>query len=357
VLGINRSTVDEHVSRARRAAAKRGHSPEHGMTQLVPDGYHVKGVSTLFVDGAIRAQWVKSQKDNEEKLQEFESVIRERLANMRPLKQRAWKAPKILSSDLLPAYVISDAHVGMYAWKEESGDDWDLPIARKMITGAVEWLVDKAPATDECLIINLGDYFHSDNLENRTTRGGHALDVDTRWPKVVDVGVDALVRCIDFALSKHKVVNVIIMPGNHDPHAGIMLNIAMQKAFQNNPRVVFDKSPAVYRYFRFGNTLLGTTHGDRRVSDKELPLIMANDRPQDWGASKYRHWYIGHVHHRVVDEPTGSNCTVEKFRIMAGRDAHHAGEGYRAGRDMQAIIHHREYGEGSRIMVNPDMLR
>jgi hypothetical protein len=36
---------------------------------------------------------------------------------------------------------------------------------------------------------------------------------------------------------------------------------------------------------------------------------------------------------------------VEYFRTLAARDAWHAGQGYRSGRDMQCIIHHREFGE------------
>ena len=42
-----------------------GHSPEHDMTHTVPDGYLMKGASTLYrEDGSIAAQWIKSTVDD-----------------------------------------------------------------------------------------------------------------------------------------------------------------------------------------------------------------------------------------------------------------------------------------------------
>jgi hypothetical protein len=328
------------------------------MTKDVPDGFSVAGVSQLVdADGNIKLQWIKSKQEQEETLSKLEEALKERFERVKPLAKVA-TPKKALQKDLMIAHILSDAHIGMFAWGEENdGSDWDLKIAEKMIVGAVKYLVDAAPDCEECAIINLGDYFHSDNMENRTVKGRHALDVDTRWQKVIAVGIDALISCIDFALAKHKRVRVVNKPGNHDPHAGIMLNIALMKAYRNNPRVIFDDSPSYYSYFRFGKNLIGITHGDKRVKPAELPLIMANDRPEDWGASKQRYWYTGHVHHQRKFEPTGSNCLVESFRIMASRDAWHQGEGYRAGREMQSILLHSEYGETGRTIVTPDMLR
>jgi len=83
---------------------------------------------------------------------------------------------------------------------------------------------------------------------------------------------------------------------------------------------------------------------------------MATDRPDDWGESTHRYWYTGHLHHQRKFEPTGGDCTVETFRIMAGRDRWHHDSGYRAGREMQAILLHKEFGETGRNRVTPEML-
>jgi hypothetical protein len=76
--------------------------------------------------------------------------------------------------------------------------------------------------------------------------------------------------------------------------------------------------------------------------------------PQDWGASTHRYWYVGHVHHKDVKEYPG--CIVEYVRTLAARDAWHQGQGYRAGRDMQLIVHHREHGEIERHRCDVGML-
>ncbi len=357
-MGLSRGTIQDHIRVVRQRAAEKGLAPEHDMTKTVPDGFHVKGVSSHYnEDGELTAQWVKSQKDVEAAdLKVVEDALKERFERVKPLPKIA--APrKKLNKDLLAAYILSDAHIGLYAWGEESGEDWSLDIGRRMIVGAVRYLIDAAPDCDEGLIINLGDFSHTDNMAGLTPKGNHPQDVDARWQQIVAVGIDAFVSCIDFALAKHRRVRVISKPGNHDMHTGIMMNIALMMAYRNNPRVIFDNSPSVYSYFRFGKVLLGVTHGDRRVKPAELPLIMATDRSDDWGASEYRYWYTGHLHHQRKFEPTGGNCTIETFRIMAGRDAWHQGSGYRAGREMQSILLHREYGESGRTVVTPDMLR
>jgi hypothetical protein len=48
--------------------------------------------------------------------------------------------------------------------------------------------------------------------------------------------------------------------------------------------------------------------------------------------------------------------TWETFRTLAPTDAWAHGSGYRGGRDMQSIIHHRNHGEVGRHTFNPSML-
>ena len=81
---------------------------------------------------------------------------------------------------------------------------------------------------------------------------------------------------------------------------------------------------------------------------------MAADVPELWGATKHRMWFVGHVHHQDIKEYRG--CTVEYFRTLAARDAWHAGQGYRAGRDMRLIVLHREHGEIERHRADLGML-
>ena len=129
---------------------------------------------------------------------------------------------------------------------------------------------------------------------------------------------------------------------SHDGHSSYALALMISCYFHNEPRIEVDLSPAVAWYYQFGKVLIGSTHGDT-IKGKDMLSIMAADKPSEWGTSKFRYWYVGHVHHKDVKEYHGG--IVEYFRTLAARDAWHQGQGYRAGRDMCAIIIHKEYGE------------
>lgn len=350
-LKIGERTVSAAVAATRKKAALKGLSPEHDMVHTVPDGFSVKGVSTLYgADGGLKVQWVKSRADDERR----EAIMREAFeafADELP-RYKPGAAPKRGDADHLPVYVIGDAHIGMYSWQEETGQDFDLSIAARELCGAVDRLVNSAPATDAALILNTGDYFHSDTSANVTLRSNNALDVDTRWAKVLQVGIRALRRCVESALTKHKTVHIVNVAGNHDDHTSIFLSIALAAFYEKDPRVKVDLSPAAYHYFVFGSNLIGMTHTHKKP--EALGPIMATDRPEAWGAAKHRFWYLGHVHHRRVVELPG--CVVESFRTLAARDAWHAAEGYRAGRDMTCIVLHARHGEVERHRVDVGMI-
>ena len=70
---------------------------------------------------------------------------------------------------------------------------------------------------------------------------------------------------------------------------------------------------------------------------------MAVDQPKSWGNSMVRYMYMGHIHHDSVKEIQG--VRVESIRTLAGKDAWHAGKGYRSHRDMRVIVHHKDHGE------------
>ena len=350
-LGISRSGVRSHLEAVKIAAAKQGWSPEHDMTRSVPDGFHVKGVSTYYdEDGNVHGQWVKSQADAKDRAIRLIEAVKGAFESHK--KVPVIKAPKQTMKDTLTVYPFGDPHIGMYAWAEEAGEDFDLEIAERNIVSAVNRLVDCSPPSHFALLANLGDFFHADN-KNNTPTAGTQLDVDGRRGKVYRVGVRAMRACIEAALEKHREVRVINEIGNHDWHTSQMLTIALEMLYEKNKRVTFDASPAAFHYHRFGQNLIGISHGDK-CKPENLGPIMASDRPEDWGDTRFRCWYTGHVHHRRVFEVPG--CTVESFRTLAAKDAWTASSGYRAGRDMQAIVHHKQWGEIERHRVDIALL-
>ncbi len=313
----------------------------------VPEGFGVKGTSTLYdADGNVRAKWVKTNRQGTDKFQAFRDAMATIADKWTGLADPAI-IPDMLDDDLLAVYPMGDPHIGMFGWAAETGNDFDLKIAEHNLYTAVDHLVDLAPAAEHALVVNVGDFFHADNRASTTT-SGTPVDSDGRWPKVLSVGIRLMRRVIDRALTKHKHVTVINEIGNHDWHGSIMLSICLAQYYEREPRVTIDTSPAKFHWHRFGNNLIGVTHGDTaKLAD--LGEIMSCDRAQDWGETMHRYWLTGHIHHDTVKELRG--CTVESFRTLAPGDAWHRGKGYRSGRDMKVLVFHREHGQINRHVV------
>lgn len=354
-LGVDRALIGRCRAAVIKKAAAHGYAPDHDLTHPVAPGQRLRGASTLYDlrSGDPVMQWVKSSADDEKR----EAIIRESVEAMCEALPRlpARKPGKLnYSDDLLNVIPFGDPHIGLYCWADEVGNDFDLNIAKRDLCGAVADLVSKATPAKRCLIANLGDFYHADNLEGKTSRSGHVLDMDTRMPKVIRVGVAAMRQCIETALTRHETVEVVNAIGNHDDMLSMCLSIMLANIYESEPRVVIHDAPTKRHYIRHGKVLLGITHG-HQTKDRDLPGIMATERAEDWGLTRHRYYYRGHHHHDMRVEFNG--CIVEQMRTLAPGDAWAVGSGYLSGRDMKLITHHKEYGEVSRITCSIDMLR
>lgn len=320
---------------------------------VLPDPKRVTKVSTLYDDeNNVVQQWVQEKPEDKARDEAWHAAI-DAMASELPRELPVPFLAAEFNEDLLAAYPVGDHHTGMHSWGAETGADYDLKISERLLTGATDYLMGTTPSCGIAIIPFLGDFFHYDSHRPVTPQHGNLLDADSRFPKMVAVGIRSMRYMIRAALKRHRRVHVIVEPGNHDPYSSIFLMQCLVNLYENEPRVTIDTSPAHFHYFRFGACLIGTHHGDT-VKAEKLPLIMAADRPEEWGKTQYRVWWTGHVHHESRKDYAG--CSVESFRILAPVDAHAAQSGYRSARDMKAILLHRDYGEVARHTVNPDML-
>jgi hypothetical protein len=147
-------------------------------------------------------------------------------------------------------------------------------------------------------------------------------------------------------------VIVRCLPGNHDPHTALALSVALAQFFHASKRVEIDCSPGPFFQWRFGDVFLCANHGDR-IKPSDMPGIMAARWPADWGNTKHRYAYFGHVHHKSVGGGENHGVIWETFQCLAPRDAWHSAEGYTAGRSMVAITLHRKHGEKHRHITRP----
>jgi len=353
-LGVSKGTISSSISKVKKYAALQGFLPDSDFVHPVEEPFFVDAVSTAYGEnGEIKIQWVKSKLDKNRQLSTLIDSISSRFEDYKGKFKPTLNVTIDVDDDLLAVYPMGDPHIGMYSYAAETGDDFDVAIASENILTATSSLIDRTPAAKTAIILNLGDYFHTDNSDNRTARSNNSLDVDTRWSRVLSIGVEVMIHCVEMALNKHDTVVVKNIIGNHDDHSSLVLSIALNKFFYANDRVKVDVSPSKFWYYKFGQVLIGSTHGDM-AKPVNLPGIMAADQSKNWGLTKYRYLYTGHIHNKQTMEFPG--VMWESFRTLAAKDAWHSGMGYRAGRDMMSIVHHKDFGEVGRNIINIDMI-
>lgn len=351
VLGVDHSSLSHAMTRVQANAARQGYAPGHFVNGVAP-GYQMGKVTVQRgADGNVERVWERQHPEQAALRVAIDEMARSLADSLTPLPTIT--PPTYTDADLLCVIPMGDPHFGMMAWAAESGDNFDLHIAEQLTFDAVDRLVSLSPPSKTAILLNLGDFFHADNSSNRTPHSGNSLDVDGRFQKIASVGFRAMIRCVTRMLERHENVIVRNNRGNHDPHQAYMLSMAMAAFFHDNPRVSVDMSPSGFWYFRFGEVLIGSVHGDG-AKLVDLPSIMACDVKHDWAASTFRVWHCGHFHHDQLKDYRG--CTVETHRTLAAKDAWHAYQGYRSYRDMKCIVYHRQFGEVNRIRCNINMI-
>ena len=350
-LGTAKSTITNSINSLKVKAARAGVSPQHDMTHAAAPGFAVSGTSTMYgSDGEIKAQWVKTRQDEEKRLE----------ALMEALDAFEWKPapevqkPSLVEQDLLTLYTLTDFHLGMYAWSDESGDDWDLKIATQEMVSAIQEMADGSP-NSECGILNLqGDFLHWDGLDAVTPTSKHVLDADTRFGRLVDMALDTIVWAIDSLLAKHQKVKVIICEGNHDLVGSLWIRKILKKLYSKNSRLEVDDTEFPYYAHLHGSIMLGFHHG-HKTKNKSLPALFASEPRfrKMWGDAAYCYIHTGHYHHTEQDMAEGGGAIVERHPTLSGRDAYAARGGYVSWRAAHAITYHKDSGECRRVTVTP----
>lgn len=243
---------------------------------------------------------------------------------------------------------LYDAHFGKLAWAAETGTSYDLKIAESVFANAFHDLVDRIAGYNiETIIIPIGqDFFHTDNPQNATVNGT-PQDVDGRRAKMFDIGVHAMIHCIDEAL-KIAPVKVFYSPGNHDRETSWYLTRVIEAYYHRNKDVHVDSAPTTRKYIEYGATLLGFDHGDI-IKPERLPNIMAAEQREAWGRVQYTEWLTGHYHkvkeQQFTSADTHGGTVVRTLPSLSGTDAWHYRNGFVHGRRAaEAYLYSRDGG-------------
>jgi len=340
-LNIDLRVLTKRLASIKRKAAKMGWSPEHGMTRTAPEGFKIKGVSTLQ-DG----QWVKIVEDNEQEDRTVDAIV-EALS----IKQfKPVKLPKQLNSDLMNVYVFGDSHIDALSWFPETGADWDLDIAIHHHMSAMTDLVSRSPKADVGILATMGDLFHRDGLKAETTKGTE-VDVDGRLGRSWDMGVEMIRAMIDTMLKKYQTVQYICVRGNHSATLELVLSRTIRIAYENEPRVEVLDNTAKQIPVSFGENFLLFVHGDRLNTQRKADIVTSRYR-KEHGSAKFSHVLSGHLHH--ADSKELSGVLVEIFPVLPTPDAWHCEGGFMTSDQAATVVtYSRLGGIIGRTITNP----
>lgn len=232
--GMNIRNVELRRSKLAKSGELHGNP---GIKKLVPDGYMVKGTSTMIdAEGNEKIRWVKTSVDNE-RLEVLMEQAREAFCSELPKADSVNHSGNEVNSELMTLYPIFDIHIGMMAHRHESGENYDTNTAEKLMGSYFDHAISVSPASEKAVILVGGDFLHSDGLEAVTPASGHCLDQDSRYAKLVYVAIRSIRGAVEKMLKKHKEVEIQIIEGNHDQSGMIWLRAAMAAFYERESRV------------------------------------------------------------------------------------------------------------------------
>jgi hypothetical protein len=353
-IGIDPSTVRQTLRIVTANAAKMGHSPDHDMKHTVPDGFRVKGVSTMYdSDGNVKIQWCKSQIDADKQLEIAQAAVAGMSASIPRVAPLA--PPEDTVSDLANLYTLTDCHIGQMSWAAETGGNWDIKEGVRVVTGAWHQAVSRSPKAGLAIINVLGDFVHFDGLAAATPASGNLLDTDTRFPKLIKEAYKLLRTIVDQALLHHDTVHLAVSQGNHDESMSVVLPMMFSVIYEDEPRLTVDCSPQLYTAYEHGECMIGFHHGHKlngKTGASRLAALFAN-RPE-WQGKAHRYIHTGHLHSRNESEVPG--CLITQHRTLIAADAYSARAGYDSKRGMSSITYHKKFGINNEVTVTPEMI-
>ena len=192
---------------------------------------------------------------------------------------------------------------------------------------------------------------HIDNVYGSTTKGTYQ-DTDGKWWEHYEIALELYVKCIEI-LRELAPVDIIHSMSNHDYQSGFHLANSLKAWFRNCPEIKVDAGVSHRKYYKYGNSLIGLEHGDG-AKMQNLPLLMAQEQPEMWAETKYRYWYLHHIHHKVkhkwVDAKDYIGVTVEYLRSPSSNDSWHSRKGYCSLKAVEGFVHEKNSGQVARLV-------
>lgn len=231
------------------------------------------------------------------------------------------------NGDRMVEIAIYDPHFGMLSWAAETGEDYDVRIARRVVGDAAAQICEQTADLDlDYYLLPFGnDWLHVNDPTRLTPQNRNVLDVDTRLAKIIEEATRGLHDMIEM-LAKEAPVKLLWIPGNHDPQTSYWMLREAAARFRDDGRVEVDTSPKPRKYHLYGVNLIGFLHGCNLATskDKALAGLMADEAADLWAPGQYREIHRGHTHKKgelwFVGADTYGSVVVRTIPSLVGTD-------------------------------------
>ena len=352
-LGLTAKENEKGRNKARYSISTEQWEDVKSLKDLTKTNFSIIGQSTLKdANGNLVMEWTKTKVSEEDRVKNINAVINTLKESIKPTNP-ILRPVRVDNDNLCNQYTLTDYHLGMMSWGEETGADWDMKIAEETLVCFFEQAIEQSPKANSAIFAQIGDFLHWDGMDAVTPAHRHLLDADTRFTKLVRVAIRVIKRVIKMLLEKYQDVTVIMAEGNHDPASSIWLREVLSSFYEEEPRLTIDTNPDPYYCVTWGKCCLFYHHGHKRNINNIDTTFVSKFR-KEFGQSEYVYGHTGHLHNEQIKET--NLMLIEQHRTLAAKDAYASRGGYGSGRDSKVITYHKEFGEVGRSTISIDMI-
>lgn len=276
-------------------------------------------------------KWQETQADAD-KWRNFDHTVLKPLAEMIAAHVPNYSVPLLSFPRVLPverfALVMSptDLHFGKEGWSDSAGQTYSKVQTEELLLEHTGRIINQVMrhGRPEVIYIPVGsDWFHVDTLSAETTAGTRQ-DMNGLPENMFFEGKMLAIKHIDM-MRQLGPVCLIFCPGNHDYQNSLSLLHFLYAWYRGAEDVEVRLATQPRQYAAYGTTLMGFAHGnDERVN--QLPGLMSNEAKEAWGATDFRYFFTGHLHHETSRELDG----IQHFQLpsLSPADRWHDRKGY-----------------------------
>ncbi len=257
---------------------------------------------------------------------------------------------RTIKTDNVVLINLIDQHIGKRIQGDATGngEEWTTELAKKSMIKAVDYFTERTvDEVDKAVFILGNDLLNIDNSQGTTTKGTpQKNDIDLKH--LILESTDLLITVLEKLAMYYSEVEVIVVPGNHDANMAFMVGEMIRRYFANCDTIKIDNGLNPIKYWNFGETAIGFTHGSEQIKKKYvLPMLMIQQRP-DLAHCKYKEFHTGHLHQTKksqlteVEEEYG--VTLRTLPTLSPTCEWANGKGYQGIQATECIVYNKENG-------------